>query len=167
MSRVGTIAAMLLVSGVIIWSMLTWGVFAAGDVPSAAGSEIEAGRFITVPVFVASADEPLAAYQFELREAENRMRVVGVEGGSVSAFAEPPYFDRQAVEEGRADRIIVAAFSTKAAEALPRGRVHVATVHVHLTGDRDPEWQLTLEQAGNAAAEPIEARIAVGTEPEG
>ena len=127
----------------------------------------EAGRFLAVPVHVDVRDGRLAAYQFELRERDDRMRVVGVENGEHAAFAKAPYFDRQAVEAGTADRIIVAAFSTNAEDELPTGRTRVATVHVHLASEGEPQWEATLVRAGNAAGEAIEASITVGAETEG
>jgi len=64
-------------------------------------------RFAALDVHLEST-EPVAAWQFELSEAGGRMRVVGVENGDSPAFAKAPYYDRKAVSDGRADRIIVA-----------------------------------------------------------
>ena len=115
-------------------------------------------RFAALDVHLESA-EPVAAWQFELSEARGRMRVVGVENGDSPAFAKAPYYDRKAVSDGRADRIIVADFTLRPAAELPVGRVRIATVHVRLTGDSEPEYVLRLTAAGNAQGKPVPASI--------
>ncbi len=107
-----------------------------------------ATRFTVVDVYVESM-EPLAAWQFELTERGGRMQVVGIEGGESASFAEPPFYDRNAVEQGAADRIIVADFSLSGAETLPLGRTRVARVHVRLAGDESPDYELRLIAAGS------------------
>ena len=101
----------------------------------------------------------MAAWQFELSEAAGRMRVVGVENGDSPAFAKAPYYDRKAVNDGRADRIIVADFTLRPAAELPAGRVRIATVHVRLTGGAEPDYVLRLVTAGNALGQPIRASV--------
>ncbi len=115
-------------------------------------------RFAALDVHLEST-EPVAAWQFELSEAGGRMRVVGVENGDSPAFAKAPYYDRKAVSDGRADRIIVADFTLRPAAELPVGRVRIATVHVRLTGDSEPEYVLRLTTAGNAQGKPVPASI--------
>ena len=115
-------------------------------------------RFAALDILLESA-EPVAAWQFELSEAGGRMRVVGVENGDNPAFARAPYYDRKAVGDGRADRIIVADFTLRPVAELPVGRVRIATVHVCVTGDSEPEYVLRLLAAGNARGEPIPASI--------
>ena len=113
-------------------------------------------RFAAIDIFVDSA-EPLAAWQFELTDAAGSMTVVGVENGDSEAFADAPYYDLEAVNEDRADRIIVADFSLADPAELPLGRTRIATVHVRLTGSSEPELDLNLIAAGNADGEPITA----------
>ncbi|HEX7081987.1 MAG TPA: hypothetical protein VF329_13315 [Gammaproteobacteria bacterium] len=121
-----------------------------------------APRFGVVDVYVES-DEPLAAWQFELEERAGRMQVVGIEGGEAAAYEEPPYYDREAVQAGRADRIIVASFSTRPPAALPSGRTRIATVHVRLTGAAPPDYDLNLVAAGAPDGRPIDAEISLET----
>jgi hypothetical protein len=120
-------------------------------------------RFAAVDIYVDSTG-PLAAWQFELTEATGAMAVVGVENGDSRAFPDAPHFDRAAVEQGRADRIIVADYSLASADQLPRGRTRVATVHVQLTGGRAPDFQLRLIAAGDPSGRPIAAEAVLELE---
>jgi hypothetical protein len=113
-------------------------------------------RFAAIAIYVDSS-EPLAAWQFELTEATGSMAVVGVENGESAAFPEAPHYDLEAVAQDRADRIIVADYSLAASAGLPRGRTRVATVHVRLSGGREPAFELQLTAAGNADGQPIPA----------
>ena len=119
------------------------------------GNEV---RFAALDVHLESA-QPVAAWQFELSETGGRMRVVGVENGDSLAFAKAPYYDRKAMSDGRADRIIVADFTLRPAVELPVGKVRIATVHVRLTGASEPDYVLRLVTAGNAQGEPVPASI--------
>ncbi len=105
--------------------------------------------------------EPVAAWQFEFDEQNGSMAVVGVENGSSNAFSEAPYFDREAVQLGRADRIIVADYSLEPKESLPVGRIRLATIHVRLSGDDSPEFQLSLIAAASADGKPVRASISM------
>jgi hypothetical protein len=131
------------------------GVRFAGAQPAQFAAPAEF-RFATVDVYIDSA-EPLAAWQFELTDSARSMTVVGVENGASAAFAEAPHYDLDAVQEDRADRIIVADYSLAASAQLPRGRTRVATVHVRLQGTRAPDFELRLVAAGNAAGQSIAA----------
>jgi len=122
---------------------------------SAAGFAADV-RFATIDVYVNS-PEPLAAWQFELSEATGAMAVVGVENGESEAFAGTPHYDLDAVTQGRAERIIVADYSLGESAELPVGRTRIATVHVRLTGAREPAFELQLIAAGNADGLPIDA----------
>ena len=126
--------------------------------PSLPQSNESVIRFAALDIYLETA-EPLAAWQFQLRESAGRMRVVGVENGDSAAFGGTPYYDLEAVSEGAADRIIVADYSVRPAEELPVGRSRVATVHVQLEGPADPDYALSLMAAGGADGEPIEASI--------
>lgn len=121
-----------------------------------------ATRFTVVDVYVESM-EPLAAWQFELTERGGRMQVVGIEGGESASFAEPPFYDRDAVEQGAADRIIVADFSLNTADALPSGRTRVARVHVRLSGEEQPDYELRLVAAGSTNGRSIDAEVSLDT----
>ena len=115
-------------------------------------------RFTTLDVYVESS-EPLAAWQFELREASGRMRVVGVENGDTAAFGEAPYYDLAAVSQGTADRIVVADYSIRQEVELPTGRNRLATIHMQIEGTAEPVYVLNLMAAGGANGEPIQAFI--------
>ena len=115
-------------------------------------------RFAALDIYLETA-QPLAAWQFELRESSGQMRVVGVENGDSAAFGDAPYYDLAAVSKGAADRIIVADYSTSPAEELPTGRGRIATVHVRLDGPSDPDYVLILAAAGGTDGEPIKASI--------
>lgn len=137
-------------------------LLAFGVIAQAAAQNVTPGKFEVLDVYVQSA-EPLAAWQFELTERAGRMQVVGIEGGEATAFAEAPYYDREAVERGAADKIIVASFSLDAPAALPVGRTRVASVHVRLTGTGEPDYELRLVTAGNADGAAIPAEITLAT----
>src|SRR4030095_1590218 len=84
-------------------------------------------RFETVDVFVDTTDKSLAAYQLEFFTASGDVKIAGIEGGAHPAFATPPYYDPKAMQQ---DRVILAAFTTDDAAALPVGRIRVATIHL-------------------------------------
>ena len=120
-------------------------------------------RFAALDIYFEAA-EPLAAWQFELRESSGRMRVVGVENGDSAAFRDAPYFDLATVNDGMADHIIVADYSMNPTADLPTGRSRVATVHIQLEGLAEPEYVLSLMAAGGADGEPIQASIEFETQ---
>lgn len=128
--------------------------------PQSGGNDL---RFAAIDIYL-DAGEPLAAWQFELRESSGRMRVVGVENGDSAAFREAPYYDLAAVNGGMADRIIVADYSMSPAAELPTGRSRVATVHVQLEGLAEPDYVLSLVAAGGADGAPIRATIQFETQ---
>lgn len=119
-------------------------------------------RFASVDVFIDS-PQPLAAWQFELTDATGSMLIVGVENGDSAAFGEAPYFDLDAVAAGTAERIVVADFNAEPGAALPDGTTRIATVHVRHGAQTDPEYQIRLMAAGNAAGERIDAAIRLAT----
>ncbi len=138
------------------------GLFAATlpVLPQIGGNEF---RFAALDIYL-EAGEPLAAWQFELRESTGRMRVVGVENGDSAAFRDAPYFDLAAVNDGMADHIIVADYSMNPAAELPTGRSRVATVHIQLEGLAEPDYELRLMAAGGADGAPIQASIEFDTQ---
>ena len=141
--------------------LLCVGLFAA-TLPVLPQSDGNSFRFAAVDIYL-DAGEPLAAWQFELRESSGRMRVVGVENGDSAAFRDAPYYDPAAVTEGTADRIIVADYSMNPVAELPTGRSRVATVHIQLEGSSEPDFELSLMAAGGADGEPIQASIGFET----
>lgn len=115
-------------------------------------------RFTAVDVYLDSA-EPVAAWQFELGDRAGVMKVVGVEQGDSPAYAHAPYYDREAVRLGEADRIIVADYSLADVVELPSGRVRVATVHLMLSSDDDADFNLFLVTATTYDGVVTDARI--------
>lgn len=112
-------------------------------------------RFAAVDVYLET-DEPVAAWQFEF--SGRNVRIVGVENGESDAFGGAPYYDRDAVQLGTADRIVVADFSLAEPGELPSGRIRIATLHLVL-GDSDPEFDLDLVTAVTRDGATIEASI--------
>jgi hypothetical protein len=115
-------------------------------------------RFAPVDVHLDSGDKPLAAYQFELRARTGQIKIVGVEGGAHPAFQEAPYYDPAALMN---DRIIIAAFNT--GSDLPHGRTRIATIHLQILGDAEPQYQLKLIVAANQEGEKIPAELSLQT----
>lgn len=132
----------------------------AGLSPPGAAQQDDGRRFAAVDIYLASA-EPVAAWQFAFSSPNGR--IVGVENGESAAYGGTPYYDREAVQRGTADRIIVADFSLADPSRLPSGRIRIATLHLILTGPGDPEFDLDLVTAVTQEGTPIDASI--GLEP--
>lgn len=116
----------------------------------------QAVRFGYVDILVDPGGVPLAAYQFELKATESDATIVGVEGGDVPAFRDAPFYDPQALKQGR---IIIAAYSTS--DALPAGAVRVARVHLQIAGPGRPIYQVRLMAAGDREGNAIRAIAAI------
>ena len=117
-------------------------------------------RFIAVDVYIES-DAPLAAWQFEFVDHKNATMVVGIENGDSAVFHTAPYYDREAVAGGSADRIVVADYSLAKRAELPVGRVRVATLHLMVSGDAEPDFASTLSVAATYGGSNIDAEISV------
>jgi len=122
-----------------------------------AGTAQAETRFAALDVYIDAA-QPLAAWQFELSAPNVSMTVVGVENGDSEAFGDAPYYDREAIQGGRADRIIVADYSTS--KSLPSGRFRLATIHVMIEGGA-PEYELKLITAKTGNGWHVDASITV------
>jgi hypothetical protein len=103
----------------------------------------QAVRFQAVDIFIDSKETPLAAYQLEFSVKTGDAKMVGVEGGEHSAFKDAPFYDPKAIQH---ERVIIAAFTT-AADKLPKGKTRVATIHLQVTGERNPDYVVKLETA--------------------
>lgn len=112
-------------------------------------------RFAPLHIYIDSGKSNLAAYQFELKAAAGQIKIVGVEGGRHEAFKEAPYYDKAALQNK--DRIIIAAFNT--GSNLPKGRTRIATIHLQIIGEIEPEYELELDVAGDADGKEIPAEI--------
>ncbi len=111
-------------------------------------------RFAPLHIYLDSGNKLLAAYQFELKAAAGQIKIVGVEGGQHKAFTEAPYYDPAALAN---DRIIIASFNT--GRELPKGRTQIATIHLQIIGDAEPDYELKLTVAADADAKEIPAKI--------
>ncbi len=111
-------------------------------------------RFAPVHIYIDSGSRPLAAYQFELKATSGQIKIVGVEGGEHPAFREAPYYDPAALMN---DRIIIAAFNT--GRDLPASRTRIATLHLQILGDAEPEYQLTLVTAADTDGAELPVKI--------
>ena len=127
---------------------------------SAQPTDDSAVRFRTVDVYIDSKKQPLAAYQIELSvtNSASAAKIVGVEGGESAAFANPPFYDPQAMQH---ERVIVAAFSTNAVSQLPKGKTRVATIHLQTSRTAEPEFEVKLQAAGDTNGNPIPAAVSV------
>jgi hypothetical protein len=112
-------------------------------------------RFEAIDVYIDSAHQPLAAYQFELLADAANVKIVGVEGGAHAAFREPPYYDPAALSR---NRIIIAAFNT--GHDLPKGKTRVARLHLQVTGPA-PQYQTKLDTAATTEGKEIPATASV------
>ncbi len=112
-------------------------------------------RFAPLHIYLDSGNQPLAAFQFELKAAAGQIKIVGVEGGQHKAFKEAPYYDKAALY--KSNRIIIAAFNT--GRDLPKGRTRIATIHLHIIGEAEPDYELKLTVAADANAKEIPAKI--------
>ena len=121
---------------------------------AAAPEPTPAVRFVWLDIYVDPHGTSLAAYQFELSAPRGQITIVGIENGTHPAFREPPYYDRRAKGNNRA---IIAAFNT--GENLPTEKAHVASIHIMITGDGDPDYQLTLTVAADPDGTAIPAAI--------
>jgi len=111
-------------------------------------------RFAPLHIYIDFGNSNLAAYQFELEATAGQIKIVGVEGGQHEAFKEAPYYDPAALAE---DRIIIAAFST--GSNLPKGRTQIATIHLQIIGDAEPQYELKLAVAADADGKEMPAEI--------
>lgn len=118
-----------------------------------------ATSFTTVDIFVDAGHHALAAYQVEFRGVieEGSVKLVGIEGSgqAASPFGSPPAYDPAAlandVAAGGGGRVIIADFSTAAADLLPRGNARVARLHLVVesnTAGAAPVYTVTLIAAG-------------------
>ena len=106
-------------------------------------------RFQAVDIFVDSKDVALAAYQLEFAVASGNAKIVGIEGGEHPAFAEAPFYDPKAIQH---ERVILAAFSTHAADKLPTGQTRVATIHLQISGSGELKFETKLATAASPTA---------------
>lgn len=115
-------------------------------------------EFRAVEVFLNATNAPLAAYQLEFKAVGGDVKIVGIEGGEHPAFARPPFYDPQAMQQ---ERVILAAFSTNSVTQLPTGRTRVATIHLQIRHGSELKFETKLEAAADANGKKLTAGIAV------
>jgi len=104
-------------------------------------------RFCAVDIFIDSKSAPLAAWQIEFAATNGVAKIVGIEGGEADVFRNPPFYDPKAIQR---ERVIIAAFSTEAGARLPSGKTRVATIHLQVTGNMTPGFELKVQAAASA-----------------
>lgn len=117
-------------------------------------------RFGVVDIFV-DAEEPFAAWQFELTEHRGQMTIVGIENGSSVAYSDAPFYDREAIRLGTADWVVVADFSLAPSASLPSGKTRIASIHVRLSGSAKPDYEVRLMALADASGQPVDAQISI------
>jgi hypothetical protein len=115
-----------------------------------------APRFTSVDIFVDPHGTPLAAYQLEFLADPARVTLVGIEGGSHSAFKDPPYHDKKA---WGSNRVILAALNTAA--DVPRDKTRVARLHLRIVGTERPSMTSKLIVAASSNEQKIQADVTV------
>jgi hypothetical protein len=115
-------------------------------------------RFQAVDIYVNSGAAPLAAYQIEFKATNGNLKIVGVEGGEPAVFKNAPYYDPKAMQQ---ERVVIAAFSTEAEVKLPKGKTRVATIHLQITGNQIPQYQVKLQAAADGAGRKISVEATV------
>src|SRR2546421_4945246 len=116
-----------------------------------------AARFTFVDIRIDAKGKPLAAYQVEFVADAQRVKLVGIEGGDVAAFAQPPYYDPAALSR---NRVIVAAFNT--GKDLPSKPFRAARLHLQISGESRPNWKAKLITAAGADGAVVQAGVNVG-----
>ena len=123
-------------------------------IPSEHAIPAEQVRFAPLHVHLDTGAKSLAVYQFELKAPSGRVKIVGVEGGAHTAFREPPYYDPAALMN---HRIIIGAFNT--GRDLPHGKTRVATLHLQITGEFEPDYEVNLTVTADRDGATIPATV--------
>ncbi len=105
-------------------------------------------QFVAVDIYL-QADEPIAAWQFNLADRNGSFRIVGVESGDSTAYQRAPYYDREAINLGQSDRVVIANYSLDDEAALPSGKFRLATVHLVQQSEDELNINLELVNASN------------------
>jgi hypothetical protein len=114
----------------------------------------DAAHFRTVDIYVDAGGTPLAAYQLEFQARRGNAKIVGIEGGADAVFKDPPYYDAKAMQQ---DRVIIAAFSTEAEAKLPKQKTRVASIHVRVSDEENPDYAVKLTVAADSSGKKISA----------
>ena len=120
-------------------------------------------RFGMAAVWIDAGEHRLAAWQLECSANTSAVKIVGIEGGDHPQFRAPPYYDPAAM---RQERVILAAFSTAQAHALPAGRTRVATIHFQQTGNPTPEFSVSNVIAADDRGQRLDVHVTIEMEPQ-
>jgi hypothetical protein len=112
-------------------------------------------RFLAVDVFIDPAGEPLAAYQLDFA-APAGTKIVGIEGGDHLEFRKAPYYDPKAIQT---QRVIVAAFSTAAADQLPKTKTRLLTLHLETDSATPPKFESSLPITAKPNGQKFQSQI--------
>jgi hypothetical protein len=151
----------LAAAGSLLLTLVLLGGFARQPEGAQARDAAAGVRFAALHVIVDAGEAPLGAYQVEVRAVEGDVKVVGVEGATAdergalaAAFTRAPYYDPAAM---MGERVVIGDFSLD--DALPSGRVRVATVHVRIAGDAAPRFEARVMAAADGQGKRIEATV--------
>jgi hypothetical protein len=125
--------------------LFAWMCLIGAAPPATTPATTPAIRFATVDIQLDPKGQSLAAYQLEVTEPSGNVKLAGIEGGDHPAFKDPPYYDPAALSR---NRVILAAFNTRA--ELPTSPFRAARLHVQISGDLSPQWQVKLIVASAA-----------------
>ena len=138
-----------------------WTLIISACLCFASGALAENGlRFAAVDIYL-DTSEPIAAWQFELSDRNGTIKIVGVEQGESEAYDRAPFYDREAVRLGQADRVVVADYSLADSDELPSGHTRIATIHLMLDSEDDQDIELTLITATTHDGQVINASISL------
>jgi hypothetical protein len=141
----------------LLWFMLfAPALFAQQSAADSAGQDRV--RFRVVDILIDTTNAPLAAYQLEFAVTNGVAKIVGIEGGEHPAFREAPFYDPKAMQR---ERVIIAAFSTTSPDRLPSGKTRVATIHLQISTDATPQFEIKLTTAADSNGNKISARATV------
>lgn len=116
-------------------------------------------RFSYVDIFVDSRQQPLAAYEFELKATSGDVKFVGVAAGDDRGFQDPPYYDQARMQYQNPARIVIGAWSL--ADKLPTGKTRVARVSVATEGNEEPTFAVRMIVAGTKGGAEIPADVTI------
>ena len=103
-----------------------------------------AAEFAVYDIYLDPSSEPLAAYQIKIWDKNAAIKIISVEGGEHPAFQKAPFFDPKAIQR---DIIKLAAFHAGASNELPARRTRVASLHVEIGPQLNPNLAIELEAA--------------------
>ena len=129
---------------------------AVTELEGPAGISADSFQFEAIDVFLDSGNQPLAAWQLEVRSEPRGVEIVGIEGGQHPAFRSPPYYDPRAMNQ---HRVILAAFQT--GDDLPLGRSRIARIHVRLQGPGNRKYLTSLIASASSDGQRVPAQLEI------